>query len=70
MQIRKCRHNTQSNNAGCLWEMEREAFLHPISRLPMWPEVGGPGWLRAVLKESFSPVAEDILPVAEIRALL
>ncbi|GFX81660.1 uncharacterized protein TNCV_4644981 [Trichonephila clavipes] len=28
--------------AGCLWEMEHEAFLHPISSLSMWPEVDGP----------------------------
>ncbi|GFT26918.1 hypothetical protein TNCV_4674831 [Trichonephila clavipes] len=24
---------------GCHWGMEREAFLHPISRLLMWPDV-------------------------------
>ncbi|GFT30295.1 hypothetical protein TNCV_2376021 [Trichonephila clavipes] len=34
-------------DAGCHWEMEREAFLHPISRLLMWP---GCGW--ACLRES------------------
>ncbi|GFW67028.1 hypothetical protein TNCV_4030481 [Trichonephila clavipes] len=33
-------------DAGCLWETEREAFLHPISRLCMWPDVGGPAWER------------------------
>ncbi|GFU18571.1 hypothetical protein TNCV_1805711 [Trichonephila clavipes] len=29
-------------DAGCHWEMEREAFLHPISRLLLSPCVGGP----------------------------
>ncbi|GFU60971.1 hypothetical protein TNCV_3372861 [Trichonephila clavipes] len=33
-------------DAGRLWETEREAFLHPISRLCMWPDVGGPAWER------------------------
>ncbi|GFU92688.1 hypothetical protein TNCV_4635191, partial [Trichonephila clavipes] len=31
-------------DAGCHWEMEREAFLHPISRLLMGPDVGGSAW--------------------------
>ncbi|GFY11428.1 hypothetical protein TNCV_3182701 [Trichonephila clavipes] len=31
----------KNDDAGCHWEMEREAFLHPISRLLMWPDVGG-----------------------------
>ncbi|GFU78474.1 hypothetical protein TNCV_2300861 [Trichonephila clavipes] len=35
-------HNPKDDDAGCHWEMEREAFLHPISRLLMWPDVGGP----------------------------
>ncbi|GFT21714.1 hypothetical protein TNCV_2969691 [Trichonephila clavipes] len=34
------------NDAGCHWEMEREAFLHPISRLLLSPC----GW--ACLRES------------------
>ncbi|GFV45503.1 hypothetical protein TNCV_2891171 [Trichonephila clavipes] len=35
------------SDAGCHWEMEREAFLHPISRLLMWvgmPEKECPYW--------------------------
>ncbi|GFX99130.1 hypothetical protein TNCV_2493111 [Trichonephila clavipes] len=32
------------DDAGRHWETEREAFLHPISRLCMWPYVGGPAW--------------------------
>ncbi|GFT37315.1 hypothetical protein TNCV_1127381 [Trichonephila clavipes] len=34
------------DDAGRHWETEREAFLHPISRLRMWPDVGGPAWER------------------------
>ncbi|GFY02868.1 hypothetical protein TNCV_3507481 [Trichonephila clavipes] len=33
---------SKDDDAGCHWEMEREEFLHPISRLLMWPDVCGP----------------------------
>ncbi|GFX78943.1 hypothetical protein TNCV_3912321 [Trichonephila clavipes] len=33
---------TLDADSGCHWEMEREAFLHPISRLLLSPCVDGP----------------------------
>ncbi|GFX14376.1 hypothetical protein TNCV_1768701 [Trichonephila clavipes] len=35
----------EPTEVGYLWELERGAFLHPISRFCMWPEY------RAVLTE-------------------
>ncbi|GFU83080.1 hypothetical protein TNCV_65501 [Trichonephila clavipes] len=41
--VQTCGHFKMTlDDAGCHWEMEREAFLHPISRLLLSPCVGGP----------------------------
>ncbi|GFW14310.1 hypothetical protein TNCV_1365651 [Trichonephila clavipes] len=57
-----------SLDTGCLWETEREAFLHPISSLLMWPDVIGPAcdevhfWLNGYVNKQNCRISSEANP--------